>query len=115
MSYHYVATSIMIIITDVMIILLPLNQIRQLQLPLYRKILLSGVFSLGIFVIACTVVRMCTVSPTTTAQDQICKYSQLLATVLCAARSLSNTCVSLPSNFQQLDVSRGECRHNMCL
>ncbi|KAI7779281.1 uncharacterized protein LA080_001044 [Diaporthe eres] len=39
------STSIMIIITDVMIILLPLNQIRHLQLPLFRKVLLSGVFT----------------------------------------------------------------------
>lgn len=65
------SNSIMIILTDVMIILLPLNQIRRLQLPLFRKILLSGVFSLGIFVIACTIVRMTTVSPTTTSRDQI--------------------------------------------
>lgn len=73
----------MIIITDVLIILLPLNQIRHLQLPLTRKILLSGVFSLGIFVIVCTIVRMCTVSPTTTAQDQICKPSWALFHVMC--------------------------------
>jgi hypothetical protein len=69
------ATSIMIILTDIMIIALPINEFRRLQLPLVKKILLCGLFSLGVFVIACTVYRMITVSPQTTAADQICEYS----------------------------------------
>jgi hypothetical protein len=67
------ATSILVILTDIMIIVLPINEIRRLQLPLVKKLLLSGLFSLGVFVIACTVYRMITVSPQTTASDQICE------------------------------------------
>jgi hypothetical protein len=63
----------MIILTDVMIIVLPILEIRKLQLPLVKKLLLGGLFSLGVFVIACTVYRMITVSPQTTAADQICE------------------------------------------
>ncbi|KAH8901437.1 hypothetical protein GQ53DRAFT_775991 [Thozetella sp. PMI_491] len=64
-------TSIMIILTDLMIIVLPINEIRRLQLPLVKKLLISCLFSLGVFVIACTMVRMISVSPQTTASDQI--------------------------------------------
>ncbi|RFU75018.1 hypothetical protein TARUN_7223 [Trichoderma arundinaceum] len=64
------ATSVLNIVTDIMIIGLPLNEIRRLQLPLVKKLLLCALFSLGIFVIACTVIRMITVSPQTTASDQ---------------------------------------------
>ncbi|KAI4596000.1 hypothetical protein KJ359_006292 [Pestalotiopsis sp. 9143b] len=65
------ATSIMVIITDLMIIILPINETRRLQLPLAQKLMLVALFSLGLFVVACTVVRMVSVSPQTTATDQI--------------------------------------------
>ncbi len=68
-----IATSVLNIVTDLMIIALPINQIRNLQLPLVKKILLLCLFSLGTFVIACTIIRMITVSPQTTATDQTCK------------------------------------------
>ena len=58
-----------------MIIILPIHEIRHLQLPLFKKVLLGCLFSLGFFVIACTVVRMITVSPQTTASDQTCQSS----------------------------------------
>ncbi|KAL6862266.1 hypothetical protein J3F83DRAFT_745619 [Trichoderma novae-zelandiae] len=64
------STSVLNIVTDVLIIGLPLNEIRRLQLRLARKLLLCALFSLGVFVIACTVIRMITVSPQTTASDQ---------------------------------------------
>ncbi|KAL7931949.1 hypothetical protein V8C35DRAFT_308954 [Trichoderma chlorosporum] len=64
------STSVLNIITDLLIIVLPLNEIRRLQLPMMKKLLLGGLFSLGVFVIACTVIRMITVSPQTTASDQ---------------------------------------------
>jgi hypothetical protein len=67
------ATSILNIITDIMIICLPMYEIRRLQLPWSKKLLLCLLFSLGIFVIACTIVRMITVSPKTTAADQTCQ------------------------------------------
>lgn len=51
---------------------LPINEIRHLQLPVTKKLLLGGLFSLGSFVVACTIVRMVSVSPQTTAADQIC-------------------------------------------
>lgn len=61
------------IVTDMLIIGLPINEIRRLQLPLVKKLLLCALFSLGVFVIACTVIRMITVSPQTTASDQTCQ------------------------------------------
>ncbi|PNP57416.1 hypothetical protein THARTR1_02413 [Trichoderma harzianum] len=64
------STSVLNIVTDILIIGLPINEIRRLQLPLVKKLLLCALFSLGIFVIACTVIRMITVSPQTTASDQ---------------------------------------------
>ncbi|KAH0489846.1 hypothetical protein TgHK011_001339 [Trichoderma gracile] len=64
------STSVLNIVTDILIIGLPVNEIRRLQLPLARKLLLCALFSLGVFVIACTVIRMITVSPQTTASDQ---------------------------------------------
>ncbi|KAJ4859624.1 hypothetical protein T069G_04612 [Trichoderma breve] len=64
------STSVLNIVTDMLIIGLPINEIRRLQLPLVKKLLLCALFSLGIFVIACTVIRMITVSPQTTASDQ---------------------------------------------
>jgi hypothetical protein len=67
------ATSVLNIVTDTLIIGLPINEIRRLQLPMVKKLLLCGLFSLGTFVIACTIIRMITVSPQTTAQDQTCQ------------------------------------------
>ncbi|KAL6882216.1 hypothetical protein HDV57DRAFT_52500 [Trichoderma longibrachiatum] len=64
------STSVLNIVTDILIIGLPVNEIRRLQLRLARKLLLCALFSLGVFVIACTVIRMITVSPQTTAADQ---------------------------------------------
>ncbi|KAL7943963.1 hypothetical protein V8C42DRAFT_358684 [Trichoderma barbatum] len=64
------STSVLNIVTDVLIIGLPINEIRRLQLPLVKKLLLCALFSLGIFVMACTIIRMITVSPQTTASDQ---------------------------------------------
>ncbi|PTB63167.1 hypothetical protein BBK36DRAFT_7775 [Trichoderma citrinoviride] len=64
------STSVLNIVTDMLIIGLPVNEIRRLQLPLARKLLFCALFSLGVFVIACTVIRMITVSPQTTASDQ---------------------------------------------
>lgn len=67
----------MIILTDVMIIVLPIIEIRKLQLAWVKKTLLACLFGLGIFVIACTIIRMVTVSPQTTASDQICTFRNL--------------------------------------
>lgn len=75
-------TSIMIILTDFFIIILPINEIRNLKLRLFKKVLLACLFSLGIFVIICTVIRMVTVSPRTTAGDQICKPIAKAASLL---------------------------------
>jgi hypothetical protein len=38
----------MAIVTDVAIIILPVYQIRRLQMPLYQKLALCVMFSLGI-------------------------------------------------------------------
>jgi hypothetical protein len=73
------ATSVMIILTDIFIIVLPINEIRRLQLPLVKKVLLAALFSLGVFVIACTVIRMITVTPQTTASDQTCELGHRLS------------------------------------
>lgn len=42
------STSVMAILTDVAIIILPLYQIRRLQMPLFQKLALCLMFSLGI-------------------------------------------------------------------
>jgi hypothetical protein len=63
------STSVMAIVTDLAIIILPVYQIRRLQMPLFQKLALCLMFSLGIFVIACTVVRMAVVGPAITALD----------------------------------------------
>ncbi|RFU24700.1 hypothetical protein B7463_g11637, partial [Scytalidium lignicola] len=63
------STSVMAIVTDIAIILLPVHQLKRLQLPLPQKIGLSLMFSLGFFVLSCTVVRMIVVGPAITAKD----------------------------------------------
>ncbi|KIW29238.1 uncharacterized protein PV07_05063 [Cladophialophora immunda] len=57
------------IATDVMIIALPIIQIRSLKLPKAQKLGLALLFSLGLFIIATCVVRIATLGPAATAKD----------------------------------------------
>ncbi|KAM3074351.1 hypothetical protein ACMFMG_002840 [Clarireedia jacksonii] len=63
------STSVLSIATDMAIIILPIYQIRRLQLPMSQKVGLCLLFSLGLFVVACTIVRMATVGPAVSAKD----------------------------------------------
>ncbi|RYO24068.1 hypothetical protein AA0111_g8891 [Alternaria arborescens] len=55
--------------TDLMIMLLPIGIIRNLQIPLARKIQIGGLFALGIFVIIASIVRVIQVGATTGASN----------------------------------------------
>lgn len=101
-----IATSVLNIVTDMLIIGLPINEIRRLQLPLVKKLLLCALFSLGIFVIACTVIRMITVSPQTTASDQTCQSTTIYNSPKLVQRVLIVELCRLSSRVQQLDVCR---------
>ncbi|KIX99522.1 uncharacterized protein Z520_05098 [Fonsecaea multimorphosa CBS 102226] len=57
------------IATDVMIIALPIAQIRSLRLPKAQKFGLALLFSLGFFIIATCVVRIATLGPAATQKD----------------------------------------------
>ncbi|KFY03178.1 hypothetical protein O988_01662 [Pseudogymnoascus sp. VKM F-3808] len=53
----WVAYAVINIITDFIILLLPIWEIRKLQLPLAQKISLMGIFALGGFVCATSIIR----------------------------------------------------------
>jgi len=63
------ASSAIAILTDVMIIALPISQLPALKLPRGQKIALAFLFSLGAFIIMTTVVRIATLGPAVTAAD----------------------------------------------
>lgn len=44
-------------VTDIGIMLIPMPLLFKLQVPLIRKLALGGIFSLGIFVVVCTILR----------------------------------------------------------
>ncbi|KAF7943944.1 hypothetical protein EAE96_010358 [Botrytis aclada] len=85
----------MAIVTDLMIIVLPIYQIRRLQLPLSQKFGLVLMFSLGFFVIACTVVRMAIVGPAITATDTM-YYQATSNSWTFVEVNVSIICASLP-------------------
>ncbi|KAK6595918.1 integral membrane protein [Botrytis cinerea] len=89
------STSVMAIVTDLIIIVLPIYQIRRLQLPLSQKFGLILMFSLGFFVIACTVVRMATVGPAITATDTM-YYQATSNSWTFLEVNVSIICASLP-------------------
>ncbi|TGO08978.1 hypothetical protein BTUL_0184g00250 [Botrytis tulipae] len=89
------STSVMAIVTDLIIIVLPIYQIRRLQLPLSQKFGLVLMFSLGFFVIACTVVRMATVGPAITATDTM-YYQATSNSWTFLEVNVSIICASLP-------------------
>ncbi|TGO27199.1 hypothetical protein BPAE_0046g00620 [Botrytis paeoniae] len=89
------STSVMAIVTDLIIIFLPIYQIRRLQLPLSQKLGLVLMFSLGFFVIACTVVRMATVGPAITATDTM-YYQATSNSWTFLEVNVSIICASLP-------------------
>lgn len=59
----------MTLLADTILIILPITNIVRLQLPKAQKVALLFVFSLGIFVMACTVVRCIALAPTVSAKD----------------------------------------------
>ncbi|MCJ1246832.1 hypothetical protein MMC30_004041 [Trapelia coarctata] len=73
------STASFAIITDLIIIALPINQIPSLKLPKSQKIGLALIFSIGLFVIAIEIVRICMLGPVTTSKDYT--YYQASATL----------------------------------
>ena len=71
------ATAALAIISDIAIIILPVKQISTLRLPRAQKAGLMFLFSLGIFVIATTAVRIVSLGPSTTSSDSTCKRDSL--------------------------------------
>ncbi|KEF54305.1 uncharacterized protein A1O9_09471 [Exophiala aquamarina CBS 119918] len=63
--------SVFTLLADLMLIILPMNQIVRLKLPLSQKIGLAFVFSLGIFVMACTIIRCVALGPTVSQNDSV--------------------------------------------
>lgn len=57
------------ILTHPTVMLLPIGIIRNLQIPLARKIQIGGLFALGIFVIIASIVRVIQVGATTGASN----------------------------------------------
>ncbi|GAB1742842.1 hypothetical protein NU219Hw_g8549t1 [Hortaea werneckii] len=53
----YIVIAALNAITDIGIMLIPMPLLFKLQVPLIRKLALGGIFSLGIFVVVCTILR----------------------------------------------------------
>ena len=65
--------SAMTLTADTILIVLPMANLLRLQLPKAQKAALLFVFSLGVFVMACTIVRCVKLGPATSQQDVLCK------------------------------------------
>ena len=65
----------MTLLADTILIVLPIKNIAKLQLPRAQRIALVFVFSLGVFVMATTIVRLVSLSPLKTQGDLLCKWS----------------------------------------
>ncbi|KIW27818.1 uncharacterized protein PV07_07521 [Cladophialophora immunda] len=65
------ANSVLTIVADLVLIAMPVNQIVRLKLPLSQKLGLIFVFSLGVFVMACTIIRCVMLGPTTSQKDSV--------------------------------------------
>ncbi|KAK4540883.1 hypothetical protein LTR36_008825 [Oleoguttula mirabilis] len=61
--------SAMTLTADAILIILPITNIIRLQLPKAQRVALLFVFSLGIFVMACTIVRCVALGPTVSQKD----------------------------------------------
>lgn len=53
----YIVIATLNAVTDFGIMLIPMPLLFKLQVPLFRKLALGGIFSLGIFVVVCTILR----------------------------------------------------------
>ncbi|PWY84796.1 hypothetical protein BO70DRAFT_361195 [Aspergillus heteromorphus CBS 117.55] len=56
----YVGNAVPNIITDILILVLPVRMVWTLQTTLMQKVTLSGIFSLGGFVVVCSCIRLST-------------------------------------------------------
>lgn len=54
----YIVIAIMNVTSDIIIILIPIPILIKLQVPLHRKLILTAMFSSGIFIMICTVLRV---------------------------------------------------------
>ncbi|KAI1629388.1 integral membrane protein [Exophiala viscosa] len=65
------ANSAFTIFADLLLIAMPMKQIAKLKLPISQKLGLIFVFSLGIFVMVCTIIRCVMLGPTTSKKDSL--------------------------------------------
>ncbi|KAF2130674.1 hypothetical protein P153DRAFT_384935 [Dothidotthia symphoricarpi CBS 119687] len=66
----YIATAVIGIITDVLLIALPIPTIWRLQMPLKQKVGLTGIFGVGSITIVTSVIRLVILIPSLTSVDQ---------------------------------------------
>ncbi|EEU38374.1 uncharacterized protein NECHADRAFT_34678 [Fusarium vanettenii 77-13-4] len=87
------------IVSDFAILILPLPVIWKLQLPLSQKILLSGIFGLGLFTIAVSILRMQWLKPS----PDMTWWNVTAASWSLAELTSAITCACLPT-FKPLVV-----------
>ncbi|KAL9638225.1 MAG: hypothetical protein Q9164_001702 [Protoblastenia rupestris] len=93
--------SVINIILDVLILLLPIHEVLKLQLPSREKIALCAVFSLGIFVCATTIIRTTTLAESAKSKDPT--WGVIPATVWSVVEANTGTiCACLPMLRQPL-------------
>lgn len=54
---NYIVIAAMNVLSDVIIMVIPIPLLIKLQVPLHRKLILAAMFSSGIFIMICTVLR----------------------------------------------------------
>lgn len=54
---NYIVIAVMNVISDIVIILIPIPLLIKLQVPLHRKAVLTAMFSSGVFIMICTILR----------------------------------------------------------
>ncbi|OAP65557.1 hypothetical protein AYL99_01529 [Fonsecaea erecta] len=89
------ANSVLTIVADLVLIAMPVNQIVRLKLPLSQKLGLIFVFSLGVFVMACTIIRCVMLGPTTSQKDSVYYQAESNSWTFLEV-DVSIICVSLP-------------------
>ncbi|KAI9727375.1 MAG: hypothetical protein M1834_008446 [Cirrosporium novae-zelandiae] len=93
---NWYAASSLALITDAIIMILPLHQIYGLNLPKKQKFGLMGVMGVGIFVIIITTIRIILLTPATHSPDQ--QYYQGLSLALAYVEvSAGIICACMPT------------------
>ncbi|KIV79658.1 hypothetical protein PV11_07207 [Exophiala sideris] len=89
------ANSAFTIFADLLLIAMPMKQIAKLKLPLSQRLGLILVFSLGLFVMVCTIIRCVMLGPTTSQKDSLYYQAQSNSWTFLEV-DVSIICASLP-------------------